>query len=75
MSFIHRCFTTITGNEVEAVGIDTRGLDNRKKSFLATYHGRYYTVEIAVLRAVSADMKTIHSSGCCSTDSEAIEKK
>jgi len=62
-------------NEVEAVGIDTRGLDNRKKSFLATYHGRYYTIEIADLRAVSTDMKTIHTSGCCSTDSEAIEKK
>jgi len=72
MRFIHRCFTAITGNEVEAVVIDTMGLNNRKKSILATYHGRYYTVGIADLRAVSTDMKPIHSSGCCSTDSEAM---
>jgi hypothetical protein len=72
MSFIHRCFTAITGNEVEAVVIDTMGLDNRKKSILATYHGRYYTIGIADLRAVSTDMKPIHSSGCRSTDSEAM---
>ena len=72
MRFIHRCFTTITGNEVEAVVIDTMGLDNRKKSILATYHGRYHKIGIADLRAVSTDMKPIHSSGCCSTDSEAM---
>ncbi len=72
MNFIHRCFTAITGNEVEAVVIDTMGLDNRKKSILATYHGRYYTIGIADLRAVSTDMKPIHSSGCRSTDSEAM---
>ena len=72
MRFIHRCFTAITGNEVEAVVIDTMGLNNRKKSILATYHGRYYTIGIADLRAVSTDMKPIHSSGCCSTDSEAM---
>ena len=41
MRFIHRCFTTISGNVVEAVVIDTMGLDNKKKSILATYHGRY----------------------------------
>jgi len=41
---------------------------------LATYHGRYYTIGIADLRAVSTDMKPIHSSGCCSTDSEAMNK-
>jgi hypothetical protein len=72
MRFIHRCFTTITGNEVEAVVIDTKGLGNRKKSILATYHGRYDTIGIADLRAVSMDMKPIHSSGCRSTDSEAM---
>jgi len=72
MRFIHRCFTTITGNEVEAVVIDTMGLDNRKKSILATYHGRYHKIGIADLRAVSTDMNPIHSSGCCSTDSEAM---
>jgi len=56
MRFIHRCFTAISGNVVEAVVIDTMGLDNRKKSILATYHGRYYTIGIADLRAVSTDM-------------------
>jgi len=72
MMFIHRCFTAITGNEDEAVVIDTMGLNNRKKSILATYHGRYHKIGIADLRAVSTDMKPIHSSGCCSTDSEAM---
>jgi hypothetical protein len=72
MRFIHRCFTVISGNEVEAVVIDTMGLDNRKKNILATYHGRYHKIGIADLRAVSTDMKPIHSSGCCSTDSEAM---
>ena len=74
MRFVHRCFTAISGNEVEVVVIDTMGLDNRKKSILATYHGRYYTIWIADLRAVSTDMKPIQSSGCCSTDSEATNK-
>jgi hypothetical protein len=49
MRFIHRCFTAISGNEVEAVVIDTMGLDNRKKNILETYHGRYLLNKVGKL--------------------------
>jgi hypothetical protein len=44
----------------------------RKKSILATYHGRYHTIGMADLRAVSVDMLPVFSCGCRSTDTEAM---
>lgn len=72
MRFIHRCFTALRGYDISAAIIDTMGIANRKKSVFATYHGRYHTIGIADLRAVGIDMKPMHSSNCCSTDSEAM---
>jgi hypothetical protein len=70
--FIHRCMERLSGNKVEAVILDTIGIEGRKKSILATYHGRYHTIGMADLRAVSVDMLPVFSFGCRSTDTEAM---
>jgi hypothetical protein len=62
----------LTGNIVEGVVIDTMGIDGRKKSILASFHGRYHTIGVADLRAVSTDMSPLYSGGFRSTDSEAM---
>ena len=72
LKFIHRCMERINGNKVEAVILDTIGVEGRKKSILATYHGRYHTIGMADLRAVSVEMLPVFSSGCRSTDTEAM---
>ena len=72
LKFIHRCMEKLTGNIVEGVVIDTMGIDGRKKSILASYHGRYHTIGSADLRAVSTDMSPLYSGGIRSTDSEAM---
>jgi hypothetical protein len=72
LKFIHRCMERMSGNKVEAVILDTIGIEGRKKSILATYHGRYHTIGMADLRAVSVDMLPVFSSGCRSTDTEAM---
>ncbi len=70
--FIHGCIERLGGNKVEAIIVDTIGIEGRKKSILATYHGRYHTIGMADLRAVSTDMLPVFSTGCRSTDSEAM---
>lgn len=70
--FMHRCMERLSGNKVEAVILDTIGIEGRKKSILATYHGRYHTIGMADLRAVSVDMLPVFSCGCRSTDTEAM---
>ena len=72
LKFIHRCMEKLTGNIVEGVVIDTMGIDGRKKSILASFHGRYHTIGVADLRAVSTDMSPLYSGGFRSTDSEAM---
>lgn len=71
-NFIHRCMERLSGNKVEAVILDTIGIEGRKKSILATYHGRYHTIGMADLRGVSVDMLPVFSFGCRSTDTEAM---
>jgi len=71
-NFIHRCMERLSGNKVEAVILDTIGIEGRKKSILATYHGRYHTIGMADLRAVSVDMLPVFSFSCRSTDTEAM---
>jgi hypothetical protein len=34
---------------------DTMGIDGRKKSILASFHGRYQTIVVADLRAIYTD--------------------
>jgi hypothetical protein len=62
----------LTGKIIEGVVIDTMGIDGRKKSILASYHGRYHTIGVDDLRAVSTDMSPLYSGGFRSTDSEAM---
>jgi hypothetical protein len=64
----------LSGRNVEAVVIDTMGIEGRKKSILASYHGRYHTIGMADLRAVSTDMSPIYSGDYRSTDSEAMNE-
>ncbi len=70
--FIHCCMEKLSGNKVEAIIIDTIGIEGRKKSILALYHGRYHTIGMADLRAVSVHMLPVFSCGCRSTDTEAM---
>ena len=70
--FFHNCMERLSRNKVEAVILDTIGIEGRKKSILATYHGRYHTIGMADLRAVSVDMIPVFSCGCRSTDTEAM---
>ncbi len=69
---IHRCIERLSGNKVVAIILDTIGIDGRKKSILAIYHGRYHTIGMADLRAVSIGMLPVFSCGCRSTDTEAM---
>ncbi len=62
----------LTRNTVEGVVVDTMGINGWKKSILAPYHGRYHTIGMADLRAVSTDMSPLYSGGFRSTDSEAM---
>jgi len=64
----------LTGNIVRGVIIDTMGIDGRKKSSPASFHGRYHTMGSADLRAVSTDMSPLYSGGFRSTDTEAMNK-
>ncbi|CAG0967248.1 MAG: hypothetical protein OIN86_05920 [Candidatus Methanoperedens sp.] len=70
LRFINRCINTLSGRKVEAVVIDTTGIEGRKESILAGYHGRYHTIGMADLRAVAIDMTPIYSGDYRSTDSE-----
>ena len=72
LRLIHHCIAKLTGRPVEGVVIDTMGVEGRKTSILASYHGRYHTIGLADLRAVSTNMIPIDSLGCTSTDSEAM---
>jgi len=72
LKFIHRRMEKLTGDIVEGVVVDTMGIDGRKKSILASYHGRYHTIGVADLRAVSTDMSPLYSGDFRSTDSEAM---
>ena len=72
LKFIPHSIEAITGKRVEAVIIDMMGIEGRKKSILATYHGRYHTIGQVDLRAVSTGMLPLRSGGCKSTDSEAM---
>lgn len=40
LRFINHCMDALSGRNVEAVVIDTMGIDGRKKSILASYQGR-----------------------------------
>jgi hypothetical protein len=70
--YIHNCMERLSGNKVWAVILDTIGIEGRKKSILAIYHGRYHIIGMADLRAVSVDMLPVFSCGCRSTDTEAM---
>jgi hypothetical protein len=72
LRFINHCIDMLSGRDVEAVVIDTMGIEGRKKSILAAYHGRYHTIGMADLRAVAIDMTPIYSGDYRSTDSEAM---
>jgi hypothetical protein len=72
LRFINHCIDMLSGRKVEAVVIDTMGIEGRKKSILASYHGRYHTIGMADLRAVAIDMTPIYSGDYRSTDSEAM---
>jgi hypothetical protein len=65
------CMDLLSGRNVEAVVIDTMGIEGRKKSILES-HGRYHTIGMADLRAVAMDMCPIYSGGYSATDSEAM---
>lgn len=72
LKFIQHSIEAITVKRVEAIITDTMGIEGRKKSILVTYHGRCHIIGQADLRAVSTDMLPLRSSGCRSTDSEAM---
>ncbi len=72
MRFVNQCITDLIHREIEAVISDTIGLDNRKRNIRATFHGRYQTIGIADLRAVSPYTNPLYSGSCNSTDSEAM---
>ncbi len=72
LKFINCCIERLSRNTVNAILIDTIGIEGRKKGFFATYHGRYHTLGMADLRAVSMAMLPVFSSGYRSTDSEAM---
>ncbi len=72
LKFINCCIERLSGNTVNAVLIDTIGIEGRKKSFFATLNNRYCTLGMVDLRAVSMAMLPVFSSGYRSTDSEAM---
>jgi hypothetical protein len=72
LKFINCCIERLSRNTVNAVLIDTIGIEGRKKSFSATLNNRYCTLGMVDLRAVSMAMLPVFSSGYRSTDSEAM---
>jgi hypothetical protein len=72
LKFINCCIERLSRNTVNAVLIDTIGIEGRKKSFFATLNNRYCTIGMVDLRAVSMAMLPVFSSGYRSTDSEAM---
>ncbi len=72
LRFINYCMDMLSGRNVEAVVIDTMGIDGRKKGILASYDKRHRKIGMADLRAVAIDMCPIYSGDYRSTDSEAM---
>lgn len=72
LRFINCCIERLSRNTVNAIIIDTIGIEGRKKNVFTTLHNRYYTLGMADLRAVSMAMFPVFSSGYRSTDSEAM---
>jgi hypothetical protein len=72
LKFIWKTLRDITGYLESAIIIDTMGIDSRRKSIFADYHGRYHTIGFADLRAISLLMFPVFSINCKSTDSEAM---
>ncbi len=72
LKFINCCIERLSRNTVNAILIDTIGIEGRKKNVFTTLHNRYYTLGMADLRAVSMAMFPVFSSGYRSTDSEAM---
>lgn len=72
LSFMWKTLMDITGYSEIAIVIDTMGIDSRRKSIFADYHGRYHTIGVADLRAISLLMFPVFSTNCKSTDSEAM---
>ncbi len=72
LKFINCCIERLSRNTVNAVLIDTIGIEGRKMAFFSTYHGRYHKRGMVDLRAVSMAMLPVFSSGYKSTDSEAM---
>ena len=63
LKFINCCIERLSRNTVNAVLIDTIGIEGRKKSFFATLNNRYCTLGMVDLRAVSMAMLPVFSSG------------
>ncbi len=72
IKFINSCIERVSRNTVNAILIDTIGIEGRKKNVFSTFHNRYYLIGMADLRAVSMAMFPVFSSGYKSTDSEAM---
>jgi hypothetical protein len=72
LSFMWKTLRDILGYSESAIIIDTMGIDSRRKSIFADYHGRYRTIGFADLRAISLLMFPVFSTNCKSTDSEAM---
>ncbi len=72
LKFINCCIEKFSRNTVNAILIDTIGIEGRKKNVFATLHNRYYTLGMVDLRAVSMAMFPVFSGGYRSTDSEAM---
>jgi hypothetical protein len=72
LKFINCCIERLGRNTVNAILIETIGIEGRKKNVFTTLHNRYHTLGMADLRAVSMAMFPVFSSGYRSTDSEAM---
>ncbi len=72
LKFINCCIERLSRNTVNAILIDTIGIEGRKQNVFTTLHNRYYTLGMADLRAVSMAMFPVFSRGYRSTDSEAM---
>jgi len=72
LSFMWKTLRDLLCYSESAIIIDTMGIDSRRKSIFADYHGRYHTIGFADLRAISLLMFPVFSTNCKSTDSEAM---
>jgi hypothetical protein len=72
LKFINCCIERLSRNTVNAILIDTIGIEGRKTAFFSTLNKKYYTLGMVDLRAVSTAMQPVFSSGYRSTDSEAM---